>query len=107
MVVLEAAVDVPDEDGRAAAGDRVRLDALDLAQTPLEARERVGIRRWLKLGASPDACRGGRRRHRRDRRRRRAAPPESSSVAESPFASAQPLQERGSSESAMTTPIRS
>ena len=52
MVVLEAAVDVPDEDGRAAAGDRVRLDALDLAQTPLEARERVGIRRRL-VGEPP------------------------------------------------------
>ena len=52
MVVLEAAVDVPDEDGRAAAGDRVRLDALDLAQTPGSPRERVGIRREL-VGEPP------------------------------------------------------
>ena len=40
---VEPCVDVADDDGRAAAGDRVGLGRVDLAHVPLQARQVVGV----------------------------------------------------------------
>ncbi len=51
MVLVHAGVDVPDDDRRATAGDRVRLRLLDLPHVPLQRREAVLPRRRVrKLG---------------------------------------------------------
>ena len=51
MVLVHAGVDVPDDDRRATAGDRVRLRLLDLPHVPLQRREGVLPRRRVrKLG---------------------------------------------------------
>ena len=46
MRKVEPCVDVADDDGRAAAGDRVRLGREDLAHVPLQPRKVVGVGRW-------------------------------------------------------------
>ena len=46
MREVEPCIDVADDDGRAAAGDRVRLGREDLAHVPLQPREVVGVGRW-------------------------------------------------------------
>ncbi len=41
VILVEARVDVADDHGRAPAGDRVRLERVDLSHVPLQRREVV------------------------------------------------------------------
>src|SRR5207248_8568846 len=48
MRVVHAGVDVTRDHGRAAAGDPLRLEGMDLAHVPLESREGVAGKRWSR-----------------------------------------------------------